>query len=133
MVSGWPSFNFFLYPVIDTSRPWKGTNCKTCAPTCYGHYVTDIEQLLQLYSEGKAILSPPPSNILAAFYNCQDDTEVLLNMDMCAPDLDKLSRKCLLPPDEVKVWLKNLHQVAENRKRGVKKAKATWEKSKKKA
>ena len=92
-----------------------------------------MEQLLQLYSEGKAIRSPPPSNILAACYNCQDDTEALLNMDTCAPDLDKLPRKCLVPPDEVKLWLKHLHQVAENRKRGVKKAKATREKNKKKA
>jgi hypothetical protein len=123
-----PSFSFFPYPVSDPCRPWKGTQCKACAPTCYGHYVTNLDQLLELYSKGKAIRSPPPSDIISTYIKCQDNTEAVLNIDRVA--LDKLSKKCLLPPDEVKIWLSHLHQVTENRKRGVEKAKVTREKNK---
>ena len=37
-----------------------------------------------------------------------------------------LARNVLLPVEEADIWLKHLETVAENRKRGAKRAAATW-------
>lgn len=58
-----PSFNFFPYPVIDVTRPW-GSDCDSCGSKCTGHYVTDIDNLLELRRNNKAIRSLPPSVII---------------------------------------------------------------------
>lgn len=59
---GGPSFSVFPYPVVDATR--KDARCKDCGYNCFGHYVTDLTKYLALYFQGKAIRSPPPSQIL---------------------------------------------------------------------
>ena len=66
----------------------------------------NLSQYLALYLQGKAVLSLPPSQILYDY-------------------IKNLADKCLLPPDEVKLWLQHLQQVAGNRKKGAEKAKVT--------
>ena len=63
---GGPSFALFPYPVIDQTK--KGTGCTNCGERCSGHYITDLTHYLNLYSQGKALQSPPPSQILQDFY-----------------------------------------------------------------
>ena len=36
-----------------------------------------------------------------------------------------LSRKCLLPPNGVKLWLEHLHEHAKNRRKALEKARGT--------
>ena len=81
-----------------------------------------MSELLNLYAVGKAIRSPPPSEILADFHKnhsggCVEDT-----------DISMLAKKCLLSTKDVKLWLQHLTQISVNRKRGAGKAKATREK-----
>ena len=112
-----PSCSFFPYPVADVTRPWGGLNCSSCVGECHGHYVTDITKLLQLFADGKAIRCSPPSEVLLNFHKslngrCVEET-----------DVNRLAKKCLLPKDDVKLWLQHLTQLSINRKRGVKKGK----------
>lgn len=58
-----PSFRFFPYPVIDVTRPW-GSPCDSCGNQCTGHYVTDIDKLLELHSNNKAIRALPPGVLI---------------------------------------------------------------------
>lgn len=81
-----------------------------------------------MHSAGKAIRAEPPSNILERFFNAYDGSVTSVEEDQ----LNNLSKKCLLSPDDVKLWLGHLSQVAENRRKGVEKAKATRAKGKKK-
>lgn len=108
--------------MADITRPWGGLNCKNCEGTCYGHYVTDLAQLLKLHAFGKAIRCCPPSEILSEFHRtlngrCVEET-----------DVDTLAKKCLLSPEDVQLWLKHLEQVSINRKRGAQKASITKKK-----
>ena len=48
-----PSFSLFPHPVIDRKWLWGGP-CSECIPKCYGHYVTDIQQLINLNTVGLA-------------------------------------------------------------------------------
>lgn len=112
---GGPSFSLSPYPVVDETR--KGTGCKDCGDKCSGHYVTDLTTYIDLYSQGKAVRSLPPSQILQD-YNKKHES-------FLESDIDNLARKCLLLPDEVKLWLQHLQQVAENRRKGAEKAKVS--------
>ena len=122
-----PSFSFFPYPVIDTKRPY-GLNCNECGNNCYGHYVTNIKELLQMYSAGNAIRAEPPSCIIERFFDSYQGSVSSVEDSQ----ITKLSKKCLLSPEDVKLWLDNLSQVSENRKRGIAKAKATRARKKQK-
>lgn len=44
-----PSFSFFPYPVIDKKRSY-GSACDECGDNCYGHYVTNADELQLMYS-----------------------------------------------------------------------------------
>ena len=120
------SLSLFPYPVTDKKRNANKTDCKQCANTCFGHYVTDIKEYVKLYSEGKAIRSLPPSQIINEFYRENKDG------DTSNEDIEKLAQKCLLAPSDVKLWLDHLKQVTQNRKQGAKKAKVTRQKNKSK-
>ena len=73
-----PSFRLFPYPVVDATREESG--CKDCGGEgCSGHYVTDLTKYLALYSQGKAVRSPPPCQILQD-YNKKNET--LLEADI---------------------------------------------------
>ena len=119
---GGPSFSLFPYPVADETR--KGPGCENCGDECSGHYVTDLTTYINLYSQGKAIRSQPPSQILQD-YNKK-------NENFSDHDIQNLARKCLLTPEEVKLWLEHLHQVAENRRKGAEKARVSRQRRDKK-
>jgi len=117
---GGPSFALFPYPVIDQTK--KGTGCTNCGERCSGHYVTDLTHYFNLYSQGKALRSPPPSQILQDFYK-----EI---QSFVEADIERLADRCLLPLEEVNLWLHHLQQVDENRIKGAEKAKATRQEKK---
>ena len=117
-----PSFSFFPYPVIDPARS-SGSDCNECGDNCYGHYVTNVDKLLLMHNAGNAIRAEPPSCILEKFFNEKGSI-----MSIEEEEIMNLSKKCLLSSDDVKLWLEHLSQVAENRRKGVEKAKATREK-----
>lgn len=72
---------------------------------------------------GNAIRSEPPSCILENYFNDHDGCVTEINEE----EIVNLAKKCLVSPDDVKLWLEHLRQVAENRRKGVVKAKATRE------
>ena len=73
-----PSFSFFPYPVIDNERPW-GHQCKDCGGKCLGHYVTNIDVLLQLHQSAKTIRALPPSVIIEEAYKKNRTAHHLFN------------------------------------------------------
>ena len=103
-----PSFRLFPYPVVDATR--KGPGCKDCGEECYGHYVTDLTKYLALYSQSKAVRSPPPSQILQEY---KKKNETFLEVD-----IENLASKCLLPPDEVRLSLQHLQQSSRKQEEG---------------
>ena len=120
------SLSLFPYPVIDEKRSATDTECKQCGNQYFGHYVTDLTEYVKLFSEGKAIRSLPPSQIIKEFHINHKD------VSLSDAEIDKLARKCLLSPDDVKLWLGHLKEVDQNRKQGVEKAKITRQKNKRK-
>ena len=120
-----PSFSFFPYPVADTSKPWGDPTCNKCSGTCYGHYVTDVKELLKLHATGKAIRCLPPSQIISEFHKTLDGRNAEKS------EVNELSKKCLLSPDDFQLWLEHLEQVSINRKKGAEKASVTRKNKKK--
>ena len=121
------SLSPFPYPIKDENRgPANNTECKQCAKMCFGHYVTDLKEYVTLFSESKAIRSLPPSQIIQEYYRENKD------VNHSDDDIDTLARRCLLSPDDVKLWLDHLKQVTQNRKQGAEKAKVTRQKNKSK-
>ena len=115
-----PSFSFFPYPVIDNERPW-GQQCKDCGGKCSGHYVTNIDVLMQLHQSAKTIRALPPSVIIE---------EACKKNRHRPPSLQLLASKCCLSEEQVQMCWDHLQQNALNRARGVEKAKATRQKKK---
>lgn len=66
---------------------------------CYGHYVTDVTELLNLYAVDKALRCPPPTEILADFHKSRSSG--------CIEDADvsMLAKKCLLSTDDIKLHM----------------------------
>ena len=110
---GGPSFSMFPYPVLDKTRG----NCTSCIGMCHGHYVTNLESYKQIYSDGCAIRASPPSEILAEFFEKEN------TLEPTGSQLNKLKNMCLLPADEIKLYLQHLATVSANRKEGAKKRK----------
>ena len=107
--SGGPFFSMFPYPVADKVR----VNCKSCLGDCHGHFITDLNNYMEKYSNGCAVRARPPSEIIAEFFK---------ETNTCNPNatqLERLQKECLLPADEINVYLKHLATVAANRQKGV--------------
>jgi hypothetical protein len=119
-----PSLALFPYPVIDRERSTDVNECASCGANCAGHYVTDLQRYLDLFSKGKAIRSPPPSQILQEFHSKKK------HLTPTESDLKMLAKQCLLPENEIQIWLDHLKQVDNNRKIGAEKAKATRKRKK---
>ena len=102
---GGPSFSFFPYPVIDSTTPW-GSVCASCGSCCSGHYVTQVDQLLDLHGSARAIRSIPPSIIIEEAFKKGIST------------VDALAKKCCLTTDEVKMWLHHLLRKKATRQKG---------------
>lgn len=103
----------FPYPVVDKVR----VNCATCIGACSGHYITNLENYMQEYSAGSAIRARPPSEILAEFFNSERTVQP------SDTKLQELKNKCLLPADEIKVYLQHMATTAANREEGARKRK----------
>ena len=114
-------FSLFPYPVVEETR--KGPGCENCGDECSGHYVTDLTTYINLYSHSKAVRSQPPRQILQDYRKTENFSD---------PDIQNQGRKCLLGPEEVKLWLEHLHQVEENRSRGAEKARVSRQRREKK-
>ena len=109
--------------MVDTTRPW-GQRCQSCAENvCSGHFISDIEKLLKLQGEGKAIRALPPSKIIGEFFDSSCSSE--RHQDPTQDDLRKLAKKCCLTVEEVEWWLEHLTKTRDNRRRGAEKAKLT--------
>ena len=95
-----PSFRFFPYPVIDVTKPW-GSPCNSCSNKCAGHYVTDIDALLELQSNKKAIRALPPSVLIeeAFKHGCAE-----------GENTKNLAKKCCLSVEEVQMWVTHLNK-----------------------
>ena len=65
----------------------------------------------------------PPSQVLKEAF-----TE--LSGDITDDDIKQLSKRTLLPPEEVEMWLEHLKTIQQNRKRGAEKAAATRKRKK---
>ena len=115
-----PSFRFFPYPVIDVNKPW-GSPCDSCGDHCTGHFVTDIDRLLELQSKKRAIRALPPSVLIEEAFKqgCAEGENTL-----------HLAKKCCLSVEEVQMWLTHLKKKKLTRARAVQKARETREKKK---
>lgn len=98
-------------PTPDPSRPWGGSGCSKCNGFCAGHYMMPQETI-------SACCDPvePPSSTMKQFY------KKLKGKEPSDSDLEGVARKCLLPIEDVSLWLDHLKTVDENRKRGAAKA-----------
>ena len=90
-----PSFKFFPYLDIDEERPWGG-ECEGCGGKCTGHYITDVDKLLQLNESAKTVRALPPSVLIEEAFKKQQansnsiSTPVLLtteSREICASSL----------------------------------------------
>ena len=115
---GGPAFTYFPYPVIDEERPW-GSECERCGGTCTGHFVTEVNKLLDLRKNAKAIRSLPPSIILKEAF--END---------CANDHVSLAKRCCLSIQDINLWIDNLKRKKVTKEKGVEKAKETRRKKK---
>ena len=105
---------------IDVTRPW-GSPCDSCGNQCTGHYVTDIDKLLELHSNNKAIRALPPGVLIEdAFKQGFADGRNTVN----------LAKKCCLSVDEVEMWVAHLQKKKATRAKGVEKARETRERKK---
>ena len=114
-----PSFRFFRYPIL-MHKP-RGSPCDSCGYHCVGHYVTDIDKLLELQSKKRAIRALPTSVLIEEAFKqgCAEGENML-----------HLAKKCL-SAEEVQMWLMHLTKKKQTRARAVQKACETREKKKK--
>ena len=117
---GGPPVSCIPLPIPDPDRPWGGSNCDKCKGACYGHFLKPSESLTSSLSP----MTVPPSGLLK---------QAFLALRKYPPSHDEcvaLSKKVLLSPDQVRMWLEHLHTIDQNRKRGAKRAAATRRKRK---
>ena len=113
-----PSINYLPLPVPDVMRPWGSLECAECKGKCYGHFLKPKDALVS----SSLPMSKPPSAILDGFYK---------NLKGGSPsesELNEVAKQTLLSPDEVKIWIAHLDDVARNRRRGAQKAAETRKK-----
>lgn len=114
---GGPSISFLPIPTPDPTRPFGNDACTECSGFCAGHYMK-LNELLDYVNSGNNLpKAKPPSEILLEAHKkwkgIPDNSAVLA-----------IAKEALLPPEEVRLWLKHSEDVACNRKRGAKKAAA---------
>ena len=95
----------------------KPYNCAECKGVCSGHFLKDIE------SDSSPMVQPPSMILKKAFQSLKGVTPT-------AEQVNKLAEQCLLPTEEVTMWLDHLKVIANNRKRGAMKAAETRRKNK---
>ncbi len=90
-----------------------GSQCSNCGGSCSGHYVTQVDKLLELHKSGKAIRSYPPKTIIEEAFKKGNYR------------VDALAKKCCLTTDDVNIWLQHLQKKKITREKAVLNAKAT--------
>ena len=110
---GGPSFTYFPYPVIDKERPW-GSECERCGGPCLGHYVTEVDKLLDLRKNAKAIRAFPPSTIIKEAFDNNRSNDRL-----------SLAKQCCLSVEDIDLWIEHLKRKKVTKEKGVEKAKET--------
>ena len=108
---GGPAVTDIPLPVPDPSHPWGNTDCTKCKGFCAGHYLTAAQTLTTTSTAAE-----PPSHILKKFYNQIKDSEPTDDT------LKAVAAQCLLPVDDVSLWLEHLRTIDRNRRRGAAKA-----------
>ena len=115
---GGPSLAFLPLPVPDINHPFNGASCNECGTQCNGHYMKYDEALARFREDRKTDLVQPPSVVILETYNKYKSIPpraVLL----------ETTQATLLPEDEVAILFQHLHEKAENRHAGAKKAAIT--------
>lgn len=105
-------------PVPDPKKPWGSTSCSTCSGFCAGHYFLPKAAFSELDSVNPEPSFDPPSTQLKEFFS-------RFGSEPPENELKLIASKCLLPEDDVLMWLKHLQTITENRKRGASKAAET--------
>ena len=92
-----PSFRVFPYPKL-MHKPW-GSPCDSCGDHCTGHYVTNIDRLLELQSKKRAIRAFPPSVLIKEAFKqgCAEGENIL-----------HLAKICCFSVEKVQMWLTHL-------------------------
>ena len=113
-----PKLDKLLLPVPDPKRPWGSTDCQTCPGFCAGHYLEPEAVICQLDAPTPLSIMRPPSNQLKDLFskNGSEPTD---------SELKEIAADCLLPENDVRMWLKHLKTINDNRKRGASKAAET--------
>lgn len=112
--SSGPTISYLPLPIPDPNRCYGQPNCEECKGHCCGHFMKPEEAL-------KSSLTPmrPPSAVLKEAFDS------IKNYPPAEDVFSDLSKRVLLPVNEVKIWLDHLMTVHENRKRGAAKAAET--------
>lgn len=113
-----PKVDSIPLPVPDPDQPWGSSNCNKCRGCCTGHFLSPKEAIKAIATKTHAPMSQPPSILLKEFFQQygSDPSDALL---------ENIAKKCLLPVNEVRMWLQHLQTVNTNRKRGAAKAAET--------
>ena len=89
-----------------------------CKGVCGGHFLKDV------FESDSSPMVQPPSMILKKTF------QSLKGALPTSEQIKKLAEECLLPTEEVTMWMDHLKQIANNRKRGAMKAAETRKKKK---
>ena len=81
-------------------------DCDDCGGQCYGHFLKPEQALGSTLSA----MRHPPSTLLKEFH------QSLKGASPTQTQLLEISKKCLLPINEVEMWLEHLTTIAANRK-----------------
>ncbi len=113
-----PSISYLPLPVPDPSRPYGNPNCNECKGFCCGHFMKAKDTLMSQ----SLPMTPPSITLKEEFDNMKYPPSELVYTD--------LSKKVMLPIEEVNMWLDHLQTIRENRKKGALKAAETRRKKK---
>ena len=102
--TGGPCVSYLPLPIPDPERPWGKADCNDCGGQCYGHFLKPEQALGSTLSA----MRHPPSTLLKEFH------QSLKGASPTQTQLLEISKKCLLPINEVEMWLEHLTTIAAN-------------------
>ena len=122
---GGPSLIDIPLPIPDPTRPWGGN--EKCTSGCHGHFMSPAECLEHIRKNGhKDCMLNPPSEVIKKSFDLSRKRKTALS----AAQINDLAKQTLLPESDVSFWLQHLKGIEERRAEGVKKARATRQRSK---
>ena len=114
-----PPISYLPFPVPSYKE------CNACT-VCYGHYTSPEEA----FKDHLSVSSQPPSQVIYTVFKQSSRTEK--SSTVCSAIDNLSSKKLLLPPENVLMWLDHLASIAVNRRRGAAKAAESRRKKKSK-